>query len=69
MKTKLAIILTALLLAGCREDYQMSHHEAAPMHTTPEGFRYQIITIEGRRFIISESGSYGRMQITGPIDP
>ena len=38
-----------------------------PVRTSPNGFRYKILEIEGHKFIAYMS-SYGYWQLSGPID-
>ncbi len=38
-----------------------------PTHTTPDGIRYKVVKIEGRRFIAT-TDFRGTWHLTGPID-
>ena len=67
--TKLLVIIPALLaglVAGCDSARNNSHIES-PTITSPEGIRYKIVTIEGKRFVATQGYNY-YWTLAGPLN-
>jgi hypothetical protein len=70
MKNRMLLIigaLSVLLLSACAPAKNFGSFEGIALKTSPEGFKYKLVHIEGKTFVATQT-YYDYWTLAGPID-